>query len=434
MTKTDLSLRKNQVLKEDVSPIGERPYSASRLVIQRHSADKAGEHYDMRLDFGSRAISFATKKGLPAPGAPVQLFRQPDHTVSYMDWEGEIPKGEYGAGQVQKAMDVPVIVKSTSDRIYFTIPDGENKGTYAALKKDDKNWLLVKKKELERSWAPKPKYREDPPEGFNEKDYIGTEKLDGAHFFADLNPGGIAFTSQRKSVGGDLIAREDNVPHLRDLKVPKKYQGLTLRGELWHDKGFNTVSGILNSKPQNAVEKQRREGEVRYAPFRIHKGPNGEENLPYEEQLKILRDLSKDLPHYFEPPKEAEPGSFKSFYESIGRSKGEGMVLVHKETGQSYKQKHRFDYDLKIAGFTDGTGKYEGKAVGAINLVDKTGRDVGKVGTGLSDQLRVDMYRNPNRYLGKLVKVQSRKPLVGKLREPSFLGFTTDQNEPDEVI
>lgn len=429
----DYSKRKSQVESEGINPVPETPYSASRLVIHQHKAHKAGDHFDIRVDLGNKAVSFATRKGLPKAGEPVYLIRQPDHVVSYMDWEGDIPKGEYGAGKVVKTFESPVVMKSHNDAIHLTIPDGENKGTYVFLRKDDEQWLGVKKKDLPRAWEERPKYRETLPDKVDDKDYFATEKIDGAHFLAALTPRGISFTSQRKSAQGELIERENNVPHLRDLKAPKKYDGFVLRGELWHDKGFNTVSGILNSKPPRAVETQKKVGLIQFAPFRIHKGPNGEENLPYEEQFKIIKEISKEFPHYFEPPRVSDK-PHKDFFDEIGREKGEGIVLVNKQTGENYKMKHRYDYDLIVDSFTPGTGKYEGRAVGAINLKDKNGRMVGKVGTGLTDEMRIDMYKNPNKYVGKLVKVESRKPLIGQLREPSFLGLTTDKNDPDEVV
>lgn len=433
MPKEDLSTRRSQVPAEDIRPVGERGYSASRLVIQEHAAERAGKHYDIRLDFGNKAVSFATRKGLPAkPGTPIQLFRQPDHVSTYLDWEGEIPKGEYGAGKVQKAVDAPVVLKATNDKIVFTVPEGKEKGTYVLAKQDDKNWLAFKKRELEPYWAPRPKYKEISEPDSDSK-YLVTEKIDGAHFLAKVNPGGLSFTSQRKSVADEIISREDNVPHLRDLKLPKKYEGMVLRGELWHDKGFNTLSGILNSKPQNAVEAQNRKGLVRFAPFRIEKGPKGEESLPYEKQLEIIREISKEQPYYFEPPKTSDRPA-QEFFREVGARKGEGVILVDKQTGENLKMKHRYDYDLRIAGFEPGEGKYRDKAIGAIRLTDKSGRHVGNVGTGLDDATRIDMYRNPKRYMGKIVKVESRKPLVGKLREPSFLGMSIDKNEPDEVV
>jgi ATP-dependent DNA ligase len=299
------------------------------------------------------------------------------------------------------------------------------------MKKENDTWLAVKKNDMERDWSPRPSYKEVSRAPDNAKDYIPTEKMDGAHFIAKINPNGISFTSQRKSVAGNLIAREDNVPHLRDLKLPTKYHGMTIRGELWHDKGFNTLSGILNSKPHNAVEAQNKKGLVRFAPFRIDKGPGGKQ-ITYEEQHKLLKEISKDLPWFFEPPKSSDKDPME-FFSEVGAKKGEGIILSHKETGENLKFKHRFDYDLKIDGFTDGTGKYSGRAIGAIKLVDKTGRRVGNVGTGIDDATRIDMYKNPSKYIGKLVKVESRKPLKGSLREPSLLGFSIDKYEADEV-
>ncbi len=428
----DLSYRRNQLVNEGVSPIKETPYSASRLVIQEHKADKAGLHSDIRFDIGNKAVSFATKKGLPTEvGKPVMLFRQPDHVVSYMDWEGDIQKGEYGAGKVTKAVDVPVVLKATNDHIHFTVPSGDNKGTYVLLKQNENEWLAVRKKDFTRHWEERPGYKE-LSEVDDESKYIATEKIDGAHFLATINPNGIAYTSQRKSVNGELLAREDKMPHLRDLKAPKQYHGMTIRGEVWHDRGFNYTSGLLNAAPTKAVERQKEIGPLRFAPFRIAKGPNGEENLPYEEQLKILKDLSQNFPHYFEPPRMAEK-SVKAFFDEIGAAKGEGAVLVDRATGDSYKMKHRYDYDLVVHEVVQGRGKYE-DAAGALVLKDKTGRIVGKVGTGFTDDVRYDIINNPQKYIGKLVKVQSRKPLRGSLREPSYLGLTTDKNEPDEVV
>lgn len=432
MAGNDLKYRKNQVESEGIGPVAERSYTPSRLVIHEHEADKAGKHFDIRINVGNKAVSFATRKGLPTKGKPVELFRQPDHVVSYMDWEGEIPKGEYGAGKVKKSVDLPVVIKSSPEYINVNIPSGENKGNYVFMKKNDSSWLAVRKNDLDHYWAPKPKYKESPVAEDDSSKYFVTEKLDGAHFIAVVNPNGISFTSQRKSKSGDIITKEDNVPHLRDIKLPKEYHGMIIRGELWHDKGFNTLSGILNSLPRNAVEQQLSKGLVRFAPFKIEKIPGQETPLAYEQQYDLLKKLSKDLPYYFEPPKKGEQG-FKALFDEVGAAKGEGIVLVDKMTGDNIKMKHRFDYDLKIDSFTAGTGKYEGKAIGAINLVDKNGKSAGKVGTGISDSLRVDMYKNPGKYIGKIVRVTSRKPLLDKLREPSFEGFAIDKDEADEV-
>ena len=67
------------------------------FVVQRHAARKAGLHRDIR--FGkNRMFSWATKKeGLPLPGEMQALFQTPLHAESYMHYQGELPKGMYGA-------------------------------------------------------------------------------------------------------------------------------------------------------------------------------------------------------------------------------------------------------------------------------------------------------------------------------------------------
>mgnify|MGYP002344774027 FL=1 len=66
---------------------------------QKHQADRAGFHYDIRLVHGDVAYSWATKKDIPAIGGSIILHEQPVHTASYaLSEKVVIPKGNYGAG------------------------------------------------------------------------------------------------------------------------------------------------------------------------------------------------------------------------------------------------------------------------------------------------------------------------------------------------
>jgi len=116
----------------------------SRFVIQEHHATHL--HWDFRLEKEGVLKSWAIPKGPPEEKGLKRLAIQvEDHELSYIDFQGIIPEGQYGAGTV-KIWDKGTykIESESSKRVVFELKGKRLKGRYSLVHLKDRQWLLIK--------------------------------------------------------------------------------------------------------------------------------------------------------------------------------------------------------------------------------------------------------------------------------------------------
>lgn len=141
-------------------PEGERQEPEDRLkfVVQHHAA--RSDHYDLRLEWDGALLSWAVPKVPSFNTRDKRLAVQvEDHPLEYRNFEGTIPKGEYGGGTVmlwdegywEPQLDVEEGLRTGS--LKFVLKGGRLKGKWALVRMKPKagdaknNWLLIKEKD-----------------------------------------------------------------------------------------------------------------------------------------------------------------------------------------------------------------------------------------------------------------------------------------------
>ncbi|MGC4072020.1 MAG: non-homologous end-joining DNA ligase [Nibricoccus sp.] len=122
-----------------------------RFVIQKHDATRL--HYDFRLELGGTLKSWAVPKGLPLKHGDKRLaVHVEDHPVSYIAFEGTIPKGQYGGGTVMVwdegtfETDDPHPLKTLEQgKLHFTLRGKKLKGAWYLVRlRDGDEWLIIR--------------------------------------------------------------------------------------------------------------------------------------------------------------------------------------------------------------------------------------------------------------------------------------------------
>ncbi|MEC3879637.1 DNA ligase D [Parapedobacter sp. 10938] len=158
--------KKKRRLNETPEPAGGKASAAQlRFVVQKHHASRL--HYDFRLELRGVLKSWAVPKGPSLNPEDKRLAMEvEDHPYNYKNFEGIIPKGNYGAGTVivwdegtyepvesngdKKAMEKELMKQWKAGSLKVVLKGKKLQGEFALVKmkgKEENAWLLIKHKD-----------------------------------------------------------------------------------------------------------------------------------------------------------------------------------------------------------------------------------------------------------------------------------------------
>lgn len=270
------------------------------------------------------------------------------------------------------------------------------------------------------------------------KKFIITEKMDGCRgVIIKENGETTIFSRQGQKING-LVDIENEAKLLPD--------NMAYDGELLLRNDWGLDSADLYRATVKEVRKDGIKKNVEFHTFDmlpIDEFKNGKSKLGcYDRKVKLHKTVEDLGLQWIKNVDMLYVGEDKKvIYELLDKVEKEGkeglMINIFngkyecKRTRQLLKLKTMQTVDLKIVGFEEGTNKYEGK-LGRLN-VDYKGQILG-VGSGFSDEERVEIWNNQDKYLGRICEIQyfeeSKNQQGGtSLRFPVYKGLRLDKNE-----
>ncbi len=200
---------------------GDLPEAAAgnSFVIQKHRATAL--HYDVRLERDGALPSWAVPKGLPlAKGDKRLAVRTEDHPLEYGSFEGTIPEGHYGAGEVRIFDDgwyEPI--EWTDAKVSFKLHGRRYPGLEFHFVKTRQNWLAFLASAQDAPLIPAPpRYQPMLAEGgwdpFDDPGWWFEPKMDGIRCLAELGTGE---TTLRTRTGREATAQYPELHMIHEL-------------------------------------------------------------------------------------------------------------------------------------------------------------------------------------------------------------------------
>src|SRR5690625_5297377 len=365
----------------------------NRFVIHRHHATRL--HYDLRLEKEGVLLSWAVPKGMPPrPGVKRLAVQTEDHPLEYLEFEGTIPKGEYGGGDMWIfASGTWHALKEKTRGLYFRLESTELSGEYRIYQTGDKEWLLEKLEDPVKEWLdgsiePMQGIRgEQPPPG----DYIHEVKWDGIRALIPLGECPLRIFSR------NLHDITDRFPAVKAAAWSLRASCGLFDGDMvsLDQEGRLDLQKVIHRLKQSgssAIERLSRSEPVYCYLFDcLYLDGRSVVNEPLTRRNEWLEDSLKKggrfrISESVEDGEALFEAARQHGLEGIMAKRREGKYYPGKRTDQWVKVKIKHTADCRVIGYTAGRG---GRAhlFDALHLAEEVhGSPVyrGKVGTGFN--------------------------------------------------
>ena len=283
--------------------------AAPRFVIQEHHARRL--HWDLRLERDGTLASWAVPNGIPDdPQRNRKAVRTEDHPLEYLDFEGEIPRGEYGAGTMRVwDRGTYEVHKFRDDEVMVTFHGERVRGRYVLFRagREPKDWMIHRMDPPERAGRDPIPERVVPmlaklgPLPRDEERYGFEVKWDGVRAIAYAEPGRLRLQSRNLN---DITAR---YPEVRGLARELGARTAVLDGEVvaFDEEGrpsFERLQRRMHLASDSQVRRQAKANPVAYVIFDLlHLDGESLMSRPYAERRARLEELGLDGPGWQTP-------------------------------------------------------------------------------------------------------------------------------------
>src|SRR4051794_11077319 len=378
--------------------------SAPRFVVQEHSARRL--HWDLRLEHEGVAASWAIPNGIPeSPDENRKAVHTEDHPLEYLSWEGEIPKGEYGAGtmtvwdsgtyELEKWEKGKVVVDFHGERL---------QGRYALFRagNSEKDWMIHR-------IDPPARERDPFPENVvpmlarlstlprDDGNWAVEVKWDGIRAIAYCRPGRVQLQTRNLN---DVTVQ---YPEVRRISRALGSHDAVLDGELVAfdadgKPSFERLQQRIHNTDENVVRRRMKTHPVVYVIFDLLYLDGRDLTCePYSRRRELLEGLAlagdawQTPGHSIGHAKELLAASKEQGLEGVMLKRVDSTYAPGKRTGSWLKVKNVSRQEMVIGGWTPGEGRRRDQLGALLVGYFEDGKEPvlrygGKVGTGFSDE------------------------------------------------